>query len=460
MKTPLTGRAHLFVSLAALCASPAVAQYPQTQYPQYLRVAQHEEAPIPFGAPGPLITEDSPRTAAAAAGIYRLSLDEAKCRVLQNSVVMEMATAQVAAKGYALDAARKDYLPKLLNSFSYYHFDSDLGSVLTTPGIFNPATTVAVPIIEQDATLYTAAAIQPITPLLKVKEAVAIGEADLGSADAQREQARVELVKGVEQLYVGVRAAQRVKAGLEIALTPAQQAAAASPSPSTQVTVIELQQGLLAASNQVVTLSEQLNNLIGLPLPTDLQLDDVTPPIIPYASIDDAIGSALSSNPKIQDARTQVDKAEAAVRLVKADYVPSVMAYGFYVNQNATPTIQEDFTGVGMSASYLLEWGKKNDTTRSQFATLVLARANLQKTIDDTRVSSAKAYHEAIRTQQALDYAQQLAKLNSEIQLPADPFQLKFVLKDRLDAELGAIKAEAEYGVAVAELNSVTGRCR
>jgi hypothetical protein len=135
------------------------------------------------------------------------------------------------------------------------------------------------------------------------------------------------------------------------------------------------------------------------------------------------------------------------------------MAYGFYVNQNATPTIQEDFTGIGMSASYVLEWGKKNDTTRSYFATLVLARANLQKTMDDTRVNAAKAYHDANRAQQALSYAQQLAKLNGEIKLPADPFQLKFVLKDRLDADLGAIKAEAEYDVAVAELTSVTGRC-
>jgi outer membrane protein len=443
-------RLALIVASSAFCVS-AVAQYPQ--------FAQREE-PIPFGTPGPMVSEESLQAAGPTAAAYHLSLDEAKCRVLQNNVVMEMATAQVAAKGHALDAARKDYLPKLLNSFSYFHFDSDLGTVLTTPGIFNPATTVAVPVIEQDSTIYTAAAVQPITPLLKVREAVAIGQADLNSAAAQRELARIELVKGVEQLYFGIRAAQQTQVGLEGALAAAKQSAAAAPSASTQIVVIEVQQGILAANNQVATLSEQLNGLIGLPLPTQLQLDDMPVPNLPYGTIDDAVGAAVSANPKVEDARQQVDKAEAAVRLVKADYVPSVMAYGFYVNQNATPTIQEDFTGVGFSANYVLEWGKKIDTTRSQFATLVLARANLQKTIDDTRVAAAKAYHEAVRSQQALDYARQLAKLSSEVPLPADPFQLKSVLKDRLDLGLAAVKAEAEYGVAVAELKSVTGCVR
>ncbi len=117
---------------------------------------------------------------------YQLSLEEAKCRTLQNSVIMELASTQVAAKGHALDAARKDYLPKLLNSFTYFHFDSDLGTVLTTPGIFNPAVTRAVPVINQDAAIYTATAIQPITPLWKVHAAVEIGEAEVGSAQAQR----------------------------------------------------------------------------------------------------------------------------------------------------------------------------------------------------------------------------------------------------------------------------------
>jgi hypothetical protein len=50
-----------------------------------------------------------------------------------------------------------------------------------------------------------------------------------------------------------------------------------------------------------------------------------------------------------------------------------------------------------------------------------------------------------------------LAKLNREAQLPTDPFQLKSALKDRLEAELGAIKADLEYRNAVVELQAATG---
>jgi outer membrane protein TolC len=147
------------------------------------------------------------------------------------------------------------------------------------------------------------------------------------------------------------------------------------------------------------------------------------------------------------------------VRLARAEFVPSVNAYGFYVNQDATPTIQEDFTGVGMSATILLEWGKKNDTLRQWKATAVLARQNLQKQIQDTELAAIKAFNEASRAQQALAQAQKMAQLNREATLPTDPFQLKFAVKDRLESELGVVKADVEFRNAIVELRSITGFC-
>ena len=163
-------RPFMALVLAIGCCLPAAAQVPTLS--------------VPGSAPDAGQVEQLPAspsvTATDAVRSYHLSLEEAKSRALSNSVIMDLASAQVAAKCHALDAARKDYLPKLLNSFSYFHFDSDLGTVVTTPGIFNPATSIAVPVVEQDSTIYTAAAIQPITPLLKVRAAVEISEADVG----------------------------------------------------------------------------------------------------------------------------------------------------------------------------------------------------------------------------------------------------------------------------------------
>jgi outer membrane protein TolC len=398
----------------------------------------------------------------AASGLagapYHVSLEEAKARALANSVIMAMASEQVIVRLHALDAARKDYLPKMLNSFQYFHFDRDLGTVLTTPGIFNPATTVSVPVLEQDSTFYTAAAIQPITPLMKVRQAVNISEVDVATAQAQRDLARRELTKGVEQLYLGLYAAQQIRGGLNQAIAGAQQVADAANSPDARIAVIQLQQNLVAVNAQITTVGQQLNQLINLPPCTELSLDPPPAPEVVYACADDAMDVAVASSPTVREARLQSEKAAAAVRLAEADYYPAVNAFGFYVNQDATRTIQSDFTGVGMSASYVLEWGKKGDTLRQFKATHVLARQNLQKSIQDAQLAVAKAFAETVRTRQSLDYAQQLAKLNREAQLPKDPFQLKFALKDRLEAELGAIKSDLEYRNAVVELRALTGQ--
>jgi outer membrane protein TolC len=439
--------AFFAVLMAAGISQRSVAQSTPTTAPGSLSPPpQVEQLPV---APGAAATD--------AVQSYQLSLEEAKCRTLQNSVIMELASTQVAAKGHALDAARMDYLPKLLNSLSYFHFDSDLGTVLTTPGIFNPAVTRAVPVVNQDAAIYTAAAIQPITPLWKVHAAVEIGEADVGSAQAQRQLARRELTKGVEQLYFGLLAAKKIKIGLEQAAAGAKQMVDATNAPAAKISLVEVQQNLVTVNSQVASLQAQLNQLVSLPLCTELLLIEPPAPQNPFCCADELVNAAVASSPKIRDARMQCEKAAGAVDLANADYLPSVNAYGFYVNQTATPTIQDGFTGVGVSASYLLEWGKKNDTLRQWKATECLARQNLQKEIQDAQLNAIKAFNEVNRTEQALGYANQLAALNRDAALPTDPFQLKFAIKDRLESELGAIKADVDYRNAVVEVRSIAG---
>jgi outer membrane protein TolC len=427
-----------------------------------LACAQSLAPPAP---PAAAQTEQLPPAAVASAAtndcgrIYQLSLEEARYRTLQNSVIMELATTNIEAKCHALEAAQKDYLPKLLNSFSYFHFDSDLGTVLTTPGIFNPAVSRVVPVVNQDATTYTAAAIQPITPLAKVSAAVEITSADVGAAKAEKQLARRELTKGVEQLYFGLLATRKIQATMREAAASADQMVKATNSSDAKIALVEVRQNIVTVNGQAANLQEQLNQLVSLPPCTELILLDPPLPQNPFDCTDEAVSAAVASSPRICQARMLVEKAEGAVHLANADYLPSVNAYGFYVNQNATPTIQSDFTGVGLSASYLLEWGKKNDTLRQYKASEVLARQNLQKEIQDVQLTTIKAFNEANRTRQAFDYAQQLVTLQREAKLPADPFQMKFAIKNRLDSEVGVLKADVDWRNAIIELRSLAGCC-
>ncbi|MEX0642343.1 MAG: hypothetical protein WD468_06565, partial [Pirellulales bacterium] len=87
------------------------------------------------------------------------------------------------------------------------------------------------------------------------------------------------------------------------------------------------------------------------------------------------------------------------------------------------------------------------------------ANADLQKEIQDLQLNAIKAFNEVNRTEQALGYANQLATLNREATMPSDPFQLKFAIKDRLESELGAIKADVDFRNAVVEVRSIAGYC-
>jgi outer membrane protein TolC len=450
-------RAAVAAALAVCWCIPAIAQYSANSAVRAPRASMRRAAFV-SDQPSERLPDVASTVPRAAPAAFHLTLDDAKARTLENSIVMDLATTQIVAKCNTMQAASKDYLPKLLNSFTYFHFDHDLGTVVKTPGIFNPATAISVPVVNQDAPLYAAMLVQPVTPLLKVREAVNISAADVGAASAQKRQARRELTKGVEQLYFGILATQQIKAGLEQAVTGAQQAAEASKGPDAQISLIQAQQSLLSANSQLVDLLAQMNQLISLPPQTELELEQPAAPMRPFSNADEAVSAAVATSPKIQEARTQVDKAEAAVRLAEADYVPTVLVYGLYVDQTATPTIQDDFTGVGVSASYTLEWGKKNDTYRASMATACLARQSLQKEIQDTTLSAAKAYNATQQAEQALVYAQKLAALNQQIPLPQhDMTALKAELQARLESGIAAIKAELEYRTALVELRSMTG---
>src|SRR5262245_59436175 len=72
------------------------------------------------------------RVSPAAAPIkMRLTLAEARDLALRNNKALELARLNVSEKGYAAKAARKDYLPKLMGTDSYFHFNQPLGSVVT-----------------------------------------------------------------------------------------------------------------------------------------------------------------------------------------------------------------------------------------------------------------------------------------------------------------------------------------
>src|SRR5262249_43536914 len=163
---------------------------------------------------------------------------------------------------------------------------------------------------------------QPLTDLLKVCQGTKIARADEQIAQAQLEKGIRELVSGVEQLYWGMLAAQRIRAGAVEGLRGAE-LLAKTRNLEARMALVEARQGLKQVAKQIADLQEQMNGLLALPLCTSLELVEPPLPVLVFRCADEAIGLALASSPEIREAQQTIAKAQAAVKAGKLDYMPS-----------------------------------------------------------------------------------------------------------------------------------------
>ena len=96
---------------------------------------------------------------------------------------------------------------------------------------------------------------------------------------------------------------------------------------------LEAKQDLLTTELQLSDLTMQLNDVLGLPVTTQLELDPTVPDVQEPCSREECVKTALASHPEIVAARAEVEKASAGIRLAKADYFPDISAVARYSYQ-------------------------------------------------------------------------------------------------------------------------------
>jgi outer membrane protein TolC len=421
----------------------------------------------------PLFSQEKPSPPApaggAAAATMRITLEEAKQRALDSSKLLTIGNLNAESKAFAVKAAQADYFPKIIGSEWYFHFQDDLGKVLTTQGrtltgpkgkplLTFPPTTVEAAVFNQNSNFATIAALQPVTDLLKVRQGVRIAQADEQIAQAQLEKGIRELVSGVEQLYWGLLAVQRIRAGAAEGVRGAEMAAR-SKALEARTALVEARQALHEVEKQIADLQEQLNGLLGLPLCTSLELVEPAFPVLPYHCADEVVTLALRASPDLREAQQTVLKAEAALRAGKLDYVPSIVLVGGYFNQTAADYMQQNIGYVGVMGSYtFVDWGKRRNTIRERHNLVAMASLKLQQTEDDVRQKAVKLFREFEESQQALKTAEEMAQLRrqAEKQVTA-PEALMAAAKARMTAEVDAVKADLAYRQAYVQLMALVG---
>jgi outer membrane protein TolC len=412
----------------------------------------------------------APANAPAPTGTVRLTLDDIKQRALADNKLLQLAALNVQSKDYATRAARALYFPHIIGNVVYFHFNDNLGTVITaggrtvtgprgTPLFTLPVTSVNASVINQETTVSTIAAIQPITDLLKVRQGVRIAEADAGIAQAQMDKGRRELLSGIEQLFWGILAAQRIRGGLIAGAGPIEELAKTG-NLEARTALVEGQQGLQQVSTQIAELQEQLATLLSMPTSTQFELVEPPLPAVPVKTADEAVGMALANSPEIREAEDNVAKAEAATRAAKLDYVPSIALIGAYSNQTFADYIQPNIGYVGVMGSYtFVDWGKRRNTIREREQLIGMANLKVQQTQDTVRQNTLKAFRDYEQSKQALGLAEQMVALRTEGEKSAKDMASKFKAgKDTATAQVDYIKADLALRTAYVKLASLIGK--
>jgi outer membrane protein TolC len=233
--------------------------------------------------------------------------------------------------------------------------------------------------------------------------------------------------------------------------------------------LLEAKQELLTTDLQLSDLSLQLNDVIGLPLMTALDLDANIVEVEPACAREACVADALASHPEVIEAREEVEKAKAGVRLGKTDlYVPDVDAFARYSYQNDVPFLARNFGTFGVHFGYdLFDAGRKHAVVRERESQLAQAQENLARVTDEVELSVQTAYNKLEKTQQMRKVSEEVLALRSQsnrtlhqqlVRGEALSSQADMGIAQELDARTLLLQSQLDYTQANDEIIHAIGR--
>jgi len=214
-------------------------------------------------------------------------------------------------------------------------------------------------------------------------------------------------------------------------------------------------------------LTTELNDLLGLPLGTRLDLDPAVPASFDQRTQEEYVQTAWSQNPEIRAAEETVVKAKAGVSSAKTAYIPDISAYARHSYQDGVAFSVHNFGTFGFNLNWdVFDFGKRRATVREHEAQLAQAEENLRRLKDAVAVEIERTYNKVTRTRSMVQVATQVVKLREESERLAQNQlgQGVILVSDRRHATAATYKAQADflqanlgYLLAWAELEQAIG---
>jgi outer membrane protein TolC len=408
----------------------------------------------------------------------QLTLYQAIDLALKQNRDLKLARLSVTDAEHKKEIARSAYFPHIKNESSILHV-TELAGVEVPAGAFGVhSATGPIPgqnlFLDQGAlTSYTSGTglAQPLTQMFKIRESNRAAIADINTARIQVDQAEDEIVLKVRQLYYGILIAQLKQQAateeLSASEVKAQESADAVENGralevvalESQASHLDAKQSALVQRLQIHDLTITLDDLLGLPLTTKLQLDADTSASMPTPSREECIRIAREHSPDIRAAEQAVIKAKAGLSAAKDAYIPDITGLARYSYQSGVPLLVHNFGTFGFTVSYdLFDGGRRNAAIKDSQTLLSEAELNLVKIDHNVAVEVERAYDKVEQLQDLVGVAEEALKARAEAARLTDrQFEQTAALASaRAEAHAKAISAkasalEATLGLSLAQ---------
>jgi outer membrane protein TolC len=420
-----------------------------------------------------------------AAPSRHITLEEAVDMALKHNHIIRLAALKVEEKEHAKDVARSAYFPLLRNDSNVLHVsDTQLiqisaGALGTVAGTPIPARTTVLNQGGQTFVTNGTSLTQPLTQLLRIKSANDIALTELNATRDKERQTENVVTLAVHQLYYRILIAQ---AHREATVAKIQASEALSKERVEQVKFgstleeeaiesraqsLEAKQDLLSTDLLLSDLTMKLNDAIGLPLTTKLGLEAGVKQVRETCGREECLRVAQESHPEIAEARAEVEKASAGVRLAKRQYLPDVEAYARYSYQNNVPFLARNFGTFGVHIGFdIFDGGRKRAAVKEHNAQLAQAQENLARLTEEVELRVQTAYNKLERTRQMMKVSEELMAFRAEVRRvstrqlqegSALQSQLDAATAHELDAKTLLLQSQLDYIQARDEMTEAMG---
>jgi outer membrane protein TolC len=247
---------------------------------------------------------------------------------------------------------------------------------------------------------------QPLTQLIRIHAANRIAAAEVAASRDDLKKAETQAALDVHSLYFGILVARLQKLAAEQQTAYAGEqlkeseedvrngAALRVAALQGRASVLEGRQAVLTAELQLADLTTELNDLLGLPLDTRLELDPAVPASFDQRPREEYVQTAWSANPEILAAGEAVRKARAGVTVARTAYIPDITAYARHSYQDGVPFLVRNFGTFGVTLNWeVFDFGRRRAAVREREAQLAQAEENLQRLREEVAVGVERRYH-------------------------------------------------------------------